>query len=249
MRVAHVPPQQKTPYRVGEIRLDGGWVDFISPSMKRSISPDAENGRFHRGNAAISLLNHSHFSSIIKKSTRQIGVCIGDSMNQFESRHYIFHFGEATKAERDIESIAAYQESCFQHICAVLGVTPEFKIEYYLCDSPEGVGRIYGDNDPCNGFAALPNKVYAVYNEQIQCIGFHEDAHLISYVINRPDCPAIREGLAMYFDRKWWGIQNMDWVGFYLKTGRYIPVNQLLDKEYFFFIGMLYHISDHGCLY
>lgn len=38
----------------------------------------------------------------------------------------------------------------------------------------------------------------------------------------------------MYFDRKWWGIQNMDWVGFYLKTGRYIPVNQLLDKEYFF---------------
>ena len=43
-------------------------------------------------------------------------------MNQFESRHYIFHFGEATKAERDIESIAAYQESCFQHICAVLGV-------------------------------------------------------------------------------------------------------------------------------
>ena len=104
-------------------------------------------------------------------------------MNQFESRHYIFHFGEATKAERDIESIAAYQESCFQHICAVLGVTPEFKIEYYLCDSPEEVGRIYGDNDPCNGFASPPNKVYAVYNEHIQCIGFHEDAHLISYVI------------------------------------------------------------------
>ena len=155
-------------------------------------------------------------------------------MKQFESSHYIFHFGEETKAERDIESIATCQERCFQHICAVLGVTPEFKIEYYLCDSPEEVGRIYGDNDPCNGFASPPNKVYAVYNEHIQCIGFHEDAHLISYVINRPDCPAIREGLAMYFDRKWWGIQNMDWVGFYLKTGRYIPVNQLLDKEYFF---------------
>ena len=38
----------------------------------------------------------------------------------------------------------------------------------------------------------------------------------------------------MYFDRKWWGIQNMDWVSFYLKAGSYIPVNQLLDKEYFF---------------
>ena len=131
-------------------------------------------------------------------------------MNQFESRHYIFHFGEATKAERDIESIAAYQESCFQHICAVLGVTPEFKIEYYLCDSPEEVGRIYGDNDPCNGFASPPNKVYAVYNEHIQCIGFHEDAHLISYVINRPDCPAIREGLAMYFEHKAYSFSNID---------------------------------------
>ena len=38
----------------------------------------------------------------------------------------------------------------------------------------------------------------------------------------------------MYFDQKWWGIQNMDWVSVYLKTGRYIPVNQLLDKEFFF---------------
>jgi len=155
-------------------------------------------------------------------------------LKNVENEHYIFHFGEGTKAERDIASIAEYQENCFQHICSVLGVTPEFKIKYFLCDSPEEVGRIYGDNDPCNGFNDPPDTIYAVYNENIQCIGFHEDAHLISYTINRPDCPAIREGLAMYFDRKWWKIQNMDWTGYYLKTGRYIPVNQLLDKECFF---------------
>ena len=155
-------------------------------------------------------------------------------MRRFESDHYIFYFGEETKAAQDIETISEYQENCFQYICAVLGVIPKFKIEYYLCDSPEEVGRIYGDNDPCNGFAAPPNTIYAVYNEDIQCIGFHEDAHLISYVINRPDCPAIREGLAMYFDRKWWGIQNMDWTCYYLKTHRFVPVNRLLDKEYFF---------------
>ena len=155
-------------------------------------------------------------------------------MIQFESEHYIFHYGANTKAARDIVKIAACQESCFQYICSVLDVTPEFKIEYYLCDSPEEVGRIYGDNDPCNGFAAPPNKIYAVYNEQVQCIGFHEDAHVISYLINRPDCPAIREGLAMYFDRKWWGIHNMDWTGYYLRSGKYLPVDKLLDKECFF---------------
>ena len=155
-------------------------------------------------------------------------------MKQFESEHYIFHYGAGTKAEQDIVEIAACQERCFRYICSVLGVTPEFKIEYFLCDSPEEVGRIYGDDEPCNGFAAPPNKIYAVYNEQVQCIGFHEDAHVISYLINRPDCPAIREGLAMYFDRKWWGIHNMDWTGYYLRSGKYLPVDKLLDKECFF---------------
>lgn len=155
-------------------------------------------------------------------------------MKQFESEHYIFHYGADTKAEQDITEIAAYQEACFRYICDVLGVTPEFKIEYYLCDSPEEVGRIYGDNHPCNGFAAPPNKIYAVYNEQVQCIGFHEDTHIISFTVNRPKCPAITEGLAMYFDRKWWGIQNLDWTGYYIKSGRFVPVDKMLDREFFF---------------
>lgn len=155
-------------------------------------------------------------------------------MKQFESEHYIFHYSADTRAEQDIVKIASYQESCFQYICSVLGVIPAFKIEYYLCDSPEEVGRIYGDNDPCNGFAAPPNKIYAVYNEQVKCVGFHEDAHIISFTINRPACPAITEGLAMYFDRKWWGIQNLDWTGHYLKTDRYISVEKMLNREGFF---------------
>lgn len=164
------------------------------------------------------------------------GMCVScdDGMKCFESEHYLFHYGAGTKAEEDITKIAAYQESCFRYICSVLDTTPAFKIKYFLCDSPEEVGRIYGDNDPCNGFTAPPDKIYAVYNEKIKCIGFHEDAHIISYLINRPDSPAIREGLAMYFDRKWWGITNLDWTGYYIKTGRYVPIDQLLNREVFF---------------
>ena len=141
-------------------------------------------------------------------------------MQAFETEHYIFHYGAGTAAERDIEKIAALQEGCFSHICAVLGLTPDFKIEYFLCDSPEEVGRICGDDEPCNGFADLPSRIYAVYNDAVQCVGFHEDAHLISFVRNRPICPAVTEGLAMYFDRKWWGIQNLDWTGgtFYIDS-------------------------------
>ncbi len=158
-------------------------------------------------------------------------------MKQFETKHYIFNFHEGSKAENDIHEIASCQETCYRYICDVLKTEPNFKIQYTLCNSREEVGQIYGDDEPCNGFTICPDRIVALYNEQIQCIGFHEDAHIISYTLFRPDCPAIREGLAMYFDRKWWGIQNMDWVSYFLKRNAYLPVDKLLDKNFFFANG------------
>ena len=155
-------------------------------------------------------------------------------MEQYETRHYIFNYNKNSKAEKDVIEIAKYQESWLKYICSVLRIYPDFKIEYYLCDTPEEVGHIYGDDEPCNGFTDLPNKIYAVYNDEVQCIGFHEDAHVISYLINRPNSCAIREGLAMYFDRKWWGIQNLDWTVYFIKTNKYIQINQLLNDDIFF---------------
>ena len=155
-------------------------------------------------------------------------------MKTYETEHYVFHYNSGTKAETDIRSIAAGQEACFRYICKVLKTTPDFKLQYFLCDSPEEVGRVYGDDEPCNGFAVMPDTVYAVYNEQVQCVGFHEDAHIISYTISRPDCPAIREGLAMYFDRKWWGISNLEWTGYYLKKNGELPTAAWLDRDTFF---------------
>lgn len=156
------------------------------------------------------------------------------TMKRFESGHYYFCYHENSRAEQDLAVIAEEQEACFRYICDVLNVQPDFKLTYFLCDSPEEVGAFYGDNEPCNGFARVPDKIYAVYNEKVKCIGFHEDAHLISYLINRPDCPAVREGLAMYFDSKWWGISNRDWAGYFLKTGRYIGIGELLNEDRFF---------------
>lgn len=157
-------------------------------------------------------------------------------MKQYETEHYIFRFNEGSKAETDIHEIASCQEACWHYICAVLKSEPDFKIQYILCDTREEVGKIYGDGEPCNGFARYPDTIVAVYNEQIQCIGFHEDAHLISYVRHRPDSPAIREGLAMYFDRIWWGIPNLSWTCFYLKNGRYVSIDDLLQRDTFFSI-------------
>ena len=155
-------------------------------------------------------------------------------MECYDTLHYSFHFRSGSVAQRDIQKIAQGQEACYQYICRVLGIAPDLRIEYFLCDTPEEVGEIYGDDEPCNGFACAPDKIYAVYNDLIKCIGFHEDAHLISYTINRPDCPAVREGLAMYFDRRWWGIHNMDWAMYYQEQGMLLSVDSLLDREVFF---------------
>lgn len=65
-------------------------------------------------------------------------------MERLESEHYIFHYGANTKAAQDISHIADYQERRFRYICSVLGVCPDFKIEYFLCSTPEEVGHIYG---------------------------------------------------------------------------------------------------------
>lgn len=155
-------------------------------------------------------------------------------MKEYSTDHYVFHYGDGTKAAEDITEIAAHQEKCFRYICSVLNTEPNFKIQYYLCDSPEEVGRMFGDNEACNGLADTPDKVYATYNDKIQCIGFHEDAHIIASTMNSPPCSAIKEGLSMYFDRTWWGIHNLHWAVYYFKTKQLLPIDKLLNQDSFF---------------
>ena len=151
-----------------------------------------------------------------------------------ETEHYIFSYIEDSLAAKDIHKIATEQENSFQEICQTLKVIPDFKIHYYLLNTPEEVGEAYGDNEPCSGFARMPNQIYAVYNDKIKCIGPHEDAHIISYIINRPSPVFIREGLAMYFDKTWWGKANEIWVKEFIKDNKYIKIESLLNEEEFY---------------
>ena len=151
----------------------------------------------------------------------------------YESEHYIFHYRPGSAAGHDLKRIRDCQESCFAKIAEALHVVFPGKIHYWLCDTPEEVGRIYGDNEPCNGFASVPDQVYAVYNDDIHCIGPHEDAHLISYQIHRPDSAFVREGLAMYFDETWWGRPNEDWVKEFHSEAGLPDIRDLFSDEVF----------------
>ena len=87
-------------------------------------------------------------------------------LSKYSSKHYDFHFATGSIVEKDIIKIANIQEICFKEICDFLNVAPSFRIQYFFLETPELVGQIYGDNEPCNGFASLPDKIYAVYKKK-----------------------------------------------------------------------------------
>ena len=160
--------------------------------------------------------------------------------------HYVFHYEKNSLAEKEITQIANIQEGCYAFISSCLHADAKGKIHYHLFDTPQEVGEQYAvihdedDVEPCNGFA-LPenmskdgtNHVYAVYSETVKCMGFHEDAHIISYSICRPKSRFISEGLAMFFDRYWWGIDNYSWVQRYIEQGKNPPIADLIENSKF----------------
>lgn len=162
---------------------------------------------------------------------------------RFKSEHYIFYFEPNSLADQEIEEIAKEQENCFQSICNTLGITFTEKICYYLMDSPEKVGILFGGNDPINAFAVLgENKIYAVYNPDVKCIGFHEDTHLISATLGIPQSEFLLEGLAMFFDKTWWGLQNERWACYYKTKSQDISIKSMLEtKDFYSFDCMIFY--------
>lgn len=154
------------------------------------------------------------------------------------SAHYCFHFREGSAAQRDIVDIIRTQEDCFEHITFHLQVTPGFPLHYILLDQDTEVGQLYEDScgvaiGPINGFAAAPNTVVAVYSDEVQCIGMHEDTHLIADLVKVQWQSFIMEGLAMYMDETWWDEPNEQWVARFLADGRYVPLASLMPEDRF----------------
>ncbi len=156
-----------------------------------------------------------------------------DGYVAFASKHYLYYCKPGSLAAREIEKIKRVQEDSYASIVRFLGIEPEFLIRYILCESSEEVGRAYGDNEPCNGFADLPDTVFAVYSEQTKCIGPHEDMHLMAALRARPESVFMREGLAMYMDENWWGRANTLWVKEYLDRQQYPGLEQMFENEKF----------------
>ena len=165
----------------------------------------------------------------------------------YETAHYVFHFKENSPASKDILKIAKTQENCYKRITQFLKATLNFKINYYLIGSREEVGLIYArlnndeDSEPCSAFAHHPDTIFCAYNKKIKCIGMHEDTHIISYSKLRPKSAFLREGLAMFMDKKWLGVKNEKCVFDLMQSGYNIRLEKFFDNNYFFKVDC--HIS------
>ena len=107
-------------------------------------------------------------------------------------------------------------------------------INYYLVNTPEEVEKLTQYPYPVNGLAYFSNKsIYAVYNAEIKRIVPHEDAHLISETFGVSDLDFLCEGLAMHFDKCWWGIDNYLWCKYYMDEGVFPNIIKLLNNKKF----------------
>ncbi|MGL4731127.1 MAG: hypothetical protein ACRCW0_06055 [Clostridium sp.] len=159
--------------------------------------------------------------------------------SNIESKNYLFHFHPNSLAHKELYKIIELQESCYEHITRVLNIKLNKKIPYYICNDDREVGHLYGDDDPCNGFCRYPDKessgIYAVYNENVKCLGYHEDVHYITYLkFGKAKTNFIREGIAMAFDKNWHGIPNEIWVKNFIDLNKYKNIEKLLLNEEFF---------------
>jgi hypothetical protein len=159
----------------------------------------------------------------------------------YTSEHYIFHYLPDSIADKDIKQIVETQESSFAKICSTLQVNYPEKINYYFTDSPLEIGRIFWEEGtPCNGVALCgDNKIYAVYTDEIKCIGSHEDTHMISFLLGYPQSDFVVEGLAMFMDGLWWGVDNEVWSAYYKAKHLDLSIVELLDNDVF---------AERGCV-
>ncbi len=163
-----------------------------------------------------------------------------------ETEHYIFHYKADSLAEKEIQQVIELQEGCFKEITDKLEFIPKVKIIYWLCDTREEVMHISGFEYETNGvsFFELENPtIYAVYNEDVKCVGAHEDAHAISYQWSYTYSVAMLEGLAMYFDKEWWSIPNELCTRVYLEDKKYERVESLILGDYESFLEIEDRIS------
>lgn len=127
-----------------------------------------------------------------------------------ESPQYDFFVFENSIALKEIDKIIQIQEGAYKRILDFLNTKNNRKIKYFLYPSNKIKAEM--TNNDGNGHALRDKfEVHAVYNDEIKCVGPHEDTHLLASFLGLPP-QLFREGLAEYLSGTWNGQNHDKWV-------------------------------------
>jgi len=169
-----------------------------------------------------------------------------DNIVVYPSEHYIFSVPKGSLAEHDVESIISKQEQCYQGFQEAFKVKSQLTIHYYLFNSSIECGKQYrhlypeeySSSEPdeaVNGYTYYPDKIFATYNDTVKCMGYHEDVHILMDEQYGDICSCfVKEGIAMAFDKVWWGIDNKYWAKVIIQKGLLKNLVPMFDNEEFF---------------
>jgi len=146
-----------------------------------------------------------------------------------KSTHYLFHFSQGSVAEKEIDKIVTTQEIEYQKTIDFLATKNDRIINYFLYPNNKTKGELSGNDG--NGHAERDKfEVHAVYNNEIKCIGAHEDTHLLTSFLGLPP-QLFREGLAEYMSGNWHNVKHDEWAVRFLAEGKLPDLAQIIDDE------------------
>lgn len=158
-----------------------------------------------------------------------------------KSPHYIFYYFENSLAEKHINKIIKIQEQGYEKILKKLGAKNRRAIKYYFYSSKKIKKKLMGDEG--NGNAIWleikkekkiwkPKKfeIHALYNKKTQCVGAHEDTHLLSSYLGMAIF-LFCEGLSEFMSEKWQDEDIDFWAKEYLNKDKLYSIKFLADNK------------------
>ena len=158
-----------------------------------------------------------------------------------KSLHYIFHYFENSLAQKDIKKIIKIQEENYKKILRILKLKNKRKLNYYLYPSKKIKEELMGDDGNGNAiwleikkekeiWKSKKFEVHALYNREIQCIGAHEDTHLLSLLLGI-SIFLFSEGLAEFMSEKWHNKDIDLWTKNYLEKSKLYLIKFLVNNK------------------
>jgi hypothetical protein len=158
-----------------------------------------------------------------------------------KSPHYIFYYFENSLAEKRIDEIIKIQEQSYEKISKKLEAKNRRVIEYFFYPSKRIKKKLMGDEGNGNAIWSeikkekkiwKPKKfeVHALYNKKTQCVGAHEDTHLLSSYLGVAIF-LFCEGLSEFMSEKWQGKDLDFWAKKYLDENKLYSIKFLVDNK------------------